>query len=40
MGAKSMRISFNTVNGFIRVYEGTRYLVLSRCKKYDFIYNN
>ena len=35
-----MRISFNTANGFIRVYEGTRYLVLSRGKKYDFIYNN
>ena len=40
MGAKSMRISFNTVNGFIRVYEGPRYLVLSRGKKCDFIYNN
>ena len=27
------------MDGFIRVYDGTRYLVLFRSKKYDFIYN-
>ena len=27
-GAKPLRISFDKVDGFIRVYDGTRYLVL------------
>ena len=27
------------IDGFIRVYDGTRYLILFRAKKYDLIYN-
>ena len=37
--AKPLRIRFNKVDGFIRVYDGTRYLVLSGGEKYDFTYN-
>ena len=33
-----MCISFDKIDEFIRVYDGTRYLVLFG-KKYDFIYN-
>ena len=32
-------ISFDKVDGFIRVYDGTRYLVLFGSEKNDFIYN-
>ena len=39
IGAKSMPIKFSKVNGFIRVYYGTRYLVLFGVEKYDLIYN-
>ena len=34
-----MRIRFYKIDGFIRVYDGTRYLVLFESEKYDFIYN-
>ena len=37
--AKPLRIMFDKVDGFIRVYDGTRYLVLSGPEKYDTIYN-
>ena len=37
--AKLLRIRFDKIDGFIRVYEATRYLVLFGSKKYDFIYN-
>ena len=37
IGAKPLRIRFNKVDGFIRVYGGTRYLVLFGTEKYDFI---
>ena len=37
--AKPLRIRFDKIDGFIRVYEATRYLVLFGSKKYDFIYN-
>ena len=37
--AKSLRIRFSEVEGFIRVYNGTRYLVLYGPGKYDAIYN-
>ena len=37
--AKLLRIRFDEVDGFIRVYDGTRYLVLLWSEKYDFIYN-
>ena len=37
--AKPLRIRFSKIDGFVRVYDGTRYLVLFRSEKYDFIYN-
>ena len=37
IGAKPLRIRFNKVDGFIRVYGGTRYLVLFGTEKYGFI---
>ena len=39
MDAKPMYIRFNKMDGFTRVYVGTRYLVLFRDKKCDSIYN-
>ena len=39
-GAKPLRIRFNKVKGFIRVYDGTRYLVLFGPEKYDAICNS
>ena len=33
-----MRIRFDKIDGFIRVYDGARYLVLFRSEKYDSIY--
>ena len=41
LGAKSFRIRFDKIDGFIRVYDGTRYsryLILLGAGKYDFIY--
>ena len=32
-----LRIRFDKIDGFIRFYDGTRYLVLFGDKKYDFI---
>ena len=37
--AKLLRIRFDKIDGFIKVYDGTRYLVLSRSEKYDFTYH-
>ena len=37
--AKSLRIRLDKVNRFIRVYNGTRYLVIFGGEKCDFIYN-
>ena len=37
--AKPLRISFDKLNGFIRLYDGNRYLVLLGSEKYDSIYN-
>ena len=37
--SKPLRIWFDKIYGFIRVYDGTRYLVLFEVEKYDFIYN-
>ena len=34
-----MSVRFNKIDGFIRVYHGTIYLVLFGAEKYDFIYN-
>ena len=38
-GAKSLCTGFNKIDGFIRVYDRTRYLVLFGAEKYDSIYN-
>ena len=35
---KLLRIRFDRVDGFITVYDRTRYLVLFGAEKYDFIY--
>ena len=39
VAAKTFRIRFDKIDGFIRVYDGTRYLVLFGSEKYDSIYN-
>ena len=39
IGAKPLLVRFNKIERFIRVYDGTRYLVLFGGEKYDFIYN-
>ena len=38
-GLKPLRIGFDEVAGFIRVYDGIRYIVLLGPEKYDAIYN-
>ena len=37
--SKPLCIRFNKIDGFIRIYEGIRYLVLFGSEKYDSIYN-
>ena len=37
--AKLLRITFDEIDGFIRVYDGTRYLVLLGSEKYNAIFN-
>ena len=39
IGAKRLRLRFDNVNEFIRVYDGNRYIVLFGVGKHDFIYN-
>ena len=39
IGPKPLRIRFNKVDGFIRIYDGTRYLVLFGPERYDATYN-
>ena len=39
IGAKPLLIRFDKVDAFIRVYDGTRYLVLFGLGKHDVIYN-
>ena len=34
-----MRIRFDKIDGFIKIYQGTRYVVLLGPEKYDAIYN-
>ena len=36
---KPLRIRFDTIDGFIRIYDGTRYLKLFSSEKYDAIYD-
>ena len=38
-GIKPLLIKFNKIDGFLRVYDGTRYLVLFGPEKYDTVYN-
>ena len=37
INAKHLHIRFDKIDGFIRVYDGTRYLVLFGSEKNDFI---
>ena len=37
--SKPLLIRFDKAEGFIRVYDGTRYLELFNCGNYDAIYN-
>ena len=39
IGSKSLRVIFDKIDGFIRNYDGTRYLTLLRSEKYDGIHN-
>ena len=39
IGAKPLRIRFNEINGFIKVYDGIRHQVLFGPRWYDAIYN-
>ena len=38
IGSKPLRIIFNKIDGFVRIYDGTRYLTLFGTEKYDAIY--
>ena len=38
MDAKPLRIMFDEIDGFIRIYDGIRYLVLFVFERYDAIY--
>ena len=40
IGAKPLRVRFDFGNGFISVYDTSRYLVLFSTDKYDAIYNS
>ena len=39
IGLNPLRIRFDKIYGFIRIYDGTRYLKLFGSEKYDAIYN-
>ena len=39
IAAKQLRISFDKVDGFIRVHDRTRYLISFGAEKHDFIYH-
>ena len=36
---KSLQIRFDKIDGFIRIYDGTKYLALFDSEKYDAIYD-
>ena len=38
MGAKQLRIRFDKIDGFVKIYDGTRYLALFGSERYDAIY--
>ena len=39
IGSKPLRIRFDKTDGFIKIYDGTRYLILFDSEKYDAIYS-
>ena len=39
IGSKTLCISFDKIDGVIKVYDGIKYLVLFGLEKYDAIYN-
>ena len=39
MGTRPLRIRFDKVNGFIKIYDGMRYLVLNDYKRCNAIYD-
>ena len=39
MGTKPLHTSFDKIDGFIRIYDETRYLVLFDTERYDENYN-
>ena len=39
IGPEPLRIRFDKVDWFVRVYDGTRYFTLFGTEKYDVIYN-
>ena len=39
IGARPLRIRFDKIDKFIRVFDGIRYLLSFEGEKYDFIYN-
>ena len=38
IGPKTLRLRFSKIDGFIRIYDGTKYVVLFIPEKYDAIY--
>ena len=40
MCTKPLRITLDKIDGFIKIYNGTRYLVLFGPEKYDVIYDS
>ena len=40
IGAKSLCIRFDKIDGFISIYDRARYLVLFGCEKNELIYNS
>ena len=39
VGAKPLRVRFDKIDGFIKIYDRTRYLVLFGSGRYDEIYD-
>ena len=39
LGSKLLRVRFNKIDGFLRIYDGTRYLTLFAAETYDVIYD-
>ena len=39
LGAKPLRIWFDKIDGFIKIYDGIRYLVLFATERYNTIYD-